>query len=179
MKGYRTKRISLPGGRVIEIVYFFEPDEGGQAEVETAHAEVETAQAETAATRTHSEPPPFAELDAPMVDAVDALPPLEQHEHDHGEMHLCPSCSSGLVYPVAWEERHDDRWSIERRCPNCEWRETGEFCQDDVESFDDVLNEGTEDLLVALRNFARANMECDIERLIDAIQLDLIEPMDF
>ena len=176
MKGYRTKRISLPGGRVIEIVYFFEPEEGGQGEVETARAEVETARAEAAATR-HPEAPAFAELDAPVIDAVDALPPLE--EHGHGEMHLCPSCTSGLVYPVAWEERHDDRWSIERRCPNCEWRETGEFGQDDVETFDDVLNEGTEDLLVALRNFARANMESDVERMIDAINLDLIEPMDF
>ena len=27
MKGYRTKKIALPGGRVIEIVYFSEPDD--------------------------------------------------------------------------------------------------------------------------------------------------------
>jgi hypothetical protein len=172
MKGYRTKRISLPGGRVIEIVYFFEPDEGGPAEVETAHAE-------TAATRTEAdaEAPAFVELDAPVIDALDALPPLE--EHGEVDLHVCPTCTSGLVYPVAWEERHDDHWSIERRCPNCEWRETGEFRQDDVEVFDDVLNEGTEELLVSLRNFSRANMESDIERIIDAINLDLIEPMDF
>ena len=30
-----------------------------------------------------------------------------------------------------------------------------------------------------LRNFARANMEEDVERLIEAIRLDLIQPMDF
>ena len=26
MKGYRTKKIALPGGKVIEIVYFSEPE---------------------------------------------------------------------------------------------------------------------------------------------------------
>ena len=70
-------------------------------------------------------------------------------------------------------------WRIERRCPNCEWRQTGEHSQDEVELFDDALNDGTEDLLVSLRNFARSNMESDIERLIDAIRADRIEPMDF
>ncbi len=55
----------------------------------------------------------------------------------------------------------------------------GEFDHEDVERFDDALNDGTEDLLVTLRSFARSNMEADVERLIEAIQLDLIEPMDF
>jgi len=80
---------------------------------------------------------------------------------------------------VSWEERSGDSWRIERRCPNCEWTHVGEFTQDEVELFDDVLNEGTEDLLVSLRNFARANMEEDIERLIEAIRHDRIHPMDF
>lgn len=170
MKGYRTKRISLPGGRVIEIVYFFEPEDGApRGDARTAHAETTAAAAETAATR------------AIPVEPAPAHAP--DHDHDHGldelDLHECPSCGGALVYPVAWEERQGDRWSIERRCPNCEWRDLGEFDQDEVENFDDVLNEGTEDLLVALRNFARANMEADIHRLIDAINNDQIEPMDF
>ena len=55
----------------------------------------------------------------------------------------------------------------------------GEFDHEDVERFDDALNDGTEDLLSTLRSFARSNMEADVERLIEAIHLDLIEPMDF
>lgn len=150
MKGYRTKKIALPGGRVIEIVYFSEPGDPGAEATEV--------------------PEPLAEH--PRVDLTTA-------EAEVAELHVCPSCESDLVYPVSWEEREDDSWSIERRCPNCEWREVGRFSQGEVEVFDDALNDGTEDLLITLRNFARANMEADVERLIDAIQGDLIEPMDF
>ena len=151
MKGHQTKRIALPGGRVIEIVYSSDPaepadDKGpGEAEVVAESAPV------------------------PVTEPIDGESPL----------HYCPSCTSALVYPVAWEERSTDRWRIERRCPNCEWRDEDEFPQPQVERFDDVLNDGTEDLLVTLRSFARANMEADVERLIDAIQADRIEPMDF
>ncbi len=152
MKGYRTKKIALPGGKVIEIVYFSEPTDdaaeplGGTVDVRDDEAELDDV---------------FATGDGGI------------------ELHVCPSCDSDLVYPVSWEERAGDAWRIERRCPNCEWRHTGEFSQDDVELFDDALNDGTEDLLVSLRNFARANMEADVERLIDAIRWDRIEPMDF
>jgi hypothetical protein len=154
MKGYRTKKIALPGGKVIEIVYFSEPAEPG-AEALGATVDVHDDQAE---------PEAVALLDA---------------EEGADELHVCPSCDSDLVYPVSWEERDGDSWRIERRCPNCEWRHGGEFTQDEVEAFDDALNDGTEELLVSLRNFARANMEADIERLIDAIHMDRIEPMDF
>lgn len=151
MKGYRTKKIALPGGKVIEIVYFSEPN--GDA-VAVPGVEVE-------------------------IDETD--PGLDEFSRDEPslDLHVCPSCESDLVYPVSWEERAGDSWRIERRCPNCEWRHTGEFSQDEVELFDDALNDGTEDLLVNLRNFARANMEADVERLIEAIRLGRIEPMDF
>jgi hypothetical protein len=151
MKGYRTKKIALPGGKVIEIVYFSEPHADDATD---PGVEVGLAAAESAAT-------------AYVTDDL-AL-----------DLHVCVSCESDLVYPVSWEERAGDSWRIERRCPNCEWRHVGEYTQDEVELFDDALNDGTEDLLVNLRNFARANMESDVERLIEAIQLDRIEPMDF
>ena len=150
MKGYRTKKIALPGGKVIEIVYFSEPGDEGVA--------------------------PGAEVE---IEDTDSDPDGFSPEGTTLELHICPSCESDLVYPVSWEERAGDSWRIERRCPNCEWRHAGEFTQDEVEIFDDALNDGTEDLLVNLRNFARANMESDVERLIDAIHLGRIEPMDF
>ena len=152
MKGYRTKKIALPGGKVIEIVYFSEP-EGDEVAVEATVTDEREGRAD-----------PLALLGL---------------DEDDCELHLCPQCEGELVYPVSWEERSGDLWRIERRCPNCEWTHTGEFTQDEVELFDDVLNEGTEELLVNLRNFARANMEEDVERFIEAIRLDLIQPMDF
>lgn len=148
MKGYRTKKIALPGGKVIEIVYFAEATGESPVPVEEAFADR-------------------------------AAEPLDEEHHGSLELHVCPECDSDLVYPVSWEERAGDAWRIDRRCPNCEWRHVGEFGQDEVEVFDDALNDGTEDLLVTLRNFARANMEADVERLIEMIRLDRIEPMDF
>lgn len=162
MKGYRTKRIALPGGRMIEIVYFYETP----AEPVDAPATDEPS-AEVAAVATAQADP--------------ASPPLPAQEPSRAApaLHVCPECDGRLVYPVAWEERSDDRWRIERRCPSCEWIDAGEFDQAEVEDFDDVLNDGTETLLTVLRSFTRANMEEDVERLIDALASGLIEPMDF
>ena len=103
----------------------------------------------------------------------------EQDEEQHVDLHVCPECSSDLVYPVGWEERRGDSWEITLRCPNCEWWHTDEYQDEEVERFDDVLNDGTEELLATLRTFARANMEEDVERLIEAIDAGLIQPMDF
>lgn len=140
MSDYVTKRINLPGGQAVDIVYFSK-----------------AAAAEAGATRRHA-------------DTRTAETPA---------LHICPDCESDLVYPVSWEERDNDGWLVERRCPECEWRHVGEYDQDDVEVFDDVLNDGTEALLMALRDTSRQNMEEDVERLIEALQDDLIHPMDF
>lgn len=159
MKGYRTKKISLPGGKVIEIVYFSEPATDGTALAEGVAA-------------------PALEDDVDDV-GYTLSDDLALGDDAVLDLHVCPSCDSELVYPVSWEEREGDCWRIERRCPNCEWQHTGEYDQDEVEAFDDVLNDGTEELLINLRNAARANMEDDVERLIEALNLDRIEPMDF
>lgn len=95
------------------------------------------------------------------------------------ELHVCPECSGQLVFPVAWEERSGSSWEITLRCPDCEWWHTDEYDGESVDRFDDVLNDGTEQLLSDLRTFARANMEEDVARLLRAIEQDLILPMDF
>ena len=152
MKGYHTKRIALPGGKVIEIVYFSEPGDDG---TETAAA-VERA------------------LEPGAVEAAggDVRP-------ERPALNVCPACDSDLVYPTSWEEASKSTWRVERRCPNCEWRHVGQFGDDELAAFDEALNDGTETLLITLRDTTRANMEAAVERLIDAIKLDLIEPMDF
>ncbi len=94
-------------------------------------------------------------------------------------LHVCPECSGELVYPVRWDERTGESWEITLRCPDCEWWHTGEFGDEAVDEFDEVLNDGTEKLLDSLRTFARVNMEEDIERFVKALEVGHIEPMDF
>jgi hypothetical protein len=141
MSDYITKKIALPGGRVIDIVYFAEAG------------------------------------DLPDPEPLPAAPREVRPSRD--VLHICGECGSDMVYPVAWEERPSERWHVVRRCPECEWRGEGEFHQVDIEIFDDVLNEGTDDLLGSLRGLARTNMQEDIEALIAAINDDRILPEDF
>jgi hypothetical protein len=161
VKGFRTKKITLPGGKVLEIVYFHEAPED-----ETASS--------TAAVQ--DRPVDFSETveEDVAADAEQAAPAAEP-----ADLHICPECAADLVYPVEWEEHKGDRWRLSRRCPSCEWSGTGEFDQASVDRFDDVLSEGTEALLTNLRSMVRANMEEDVERMIAAINDDLILPIDF
>lgn len=107
-----------------------------------------------------------------LADWAEARPPRPP-------LHLCPSCAGELVYPVAWEQRVGERWRIERRCPECEWRASGEHALAEVDAFDDVLNDGTEALLCTLREAARASMEADVALLVAALAADALLPMDF
>ncbi|MCW2926867.1 MAG: hypothetical protein JWM86_835 [Thermoleophilia bacterium] len=134
MGDFHIKKIILPSGKSVEIVYF--------------HAED---------TLTTSEPEGGTAVD----------------------LESCPDCDSGLVYPVSWRETEDDCWEIELRCPNCEWCERGIYRHQDVESFDDVLNRGTDRLIDDLETLTRANMEADIDRFVQALEEDLITPFDF
>lgn len=151
---YRSKKIGLPGGREIEIVFFSDADD------EQAGAAWE---------------PGGDDLSA--GDATALVSPWGEPRED---LHVCPDCDGDLVHPVRWDASDDDDlWTIERRCPNCGWQTVGRVTQEEAEIFDDTLNEGTEELLCVLRRMARLNMQADAARFIDALQQDLIVPMDF
>ena len=124
-----VRRVVLPSGRAIEVVYFEN-----------------------------------------LADAAATEP--RALEHNTGELHVCPECDRGLVYPVEW-------WEVLLRCPNCEWNELGVFDQDTVDRFDDELDRGTEALMRDLQRLTQANMEDEIERFVSALGADAILPEDF
>lgn len=95
------------------------------------------------------------------------------------ELHVCPECSSELVYPVAWEEADKTRWEVSLRCPNCEWTTTGIYEEDAIQRFDEMLDRGTEALVADLRQLTRANMEEDVERFVVALNAEHVLPEDF
>ena len=142
---HQLKRIVLPSGKTIEVVYF----------------ESLTAEAAAPAPERREAPKPA---------------PRKGAERD---LHVCPECSSDLVYPVAWEEADETHWSINLRCPNCEWGEEGVYPQDNCDRFDDELERGTDALTRDYKRLMTANLAEEIERFADALEGGHILPFDF
>ena len=151
-EGHQMKKIVLPSGKTIEVVYF----------------------------ESHAVALPPAADDAPSTDS-DAPKNLPVHvpAEDARDLHMCVNCESDLVYPVQWEESGPDSWSILLRCPDCEWSDSGVFPQVQCDRFDDELEAGTEALSKDFKRLVTANMAEEIERFVQALEADAIQPMDF
>ena len=140
---HQLKRIVLPSGKTIEVVYF-----------------------ESLA------------QDMPPVEPVREAAPQTAPGTDV-DLHVCPDCTSDLVYPVAWEEADESHWSISLRCPNCEWDQDGVYPQDQCDRFDDELERGTDALTRDYKRLVTANMSEEIDRFAAALRADAILPSDF
>jgi hypothetical protein len=99
-------------------------------------------------------------------------------KHSEG-MHVCPECSSVLVQPVNWFEQAEGQWSVELRCPECDWWGRDSFSQSDVDTYDEELDRGGQELIEDLRALTRANMEDEADRFATALASDCILPEDF
>ncbi len=95
------------------------------------------------------------------------------------DLHVCPSCSSELVYPTDWAPASNRRWQVALRCPECEWNGGGSYSQEVVDRLDEELEHGTESVLDDLNTLVRANMEDQINRFVSALSADHILPEDF
>lgn len=137
-----VRRVVLPSGKMIEVVYFEDP-------VGAPHSE--------------------HDIDAERTDVGSQA----------ADLHVCARCESDLVYPTEWDEASTSHWEVARRCPNCEWTNTGIFEQEIVERFDEELDRGTETLVRDLKRLMHANMEDEIECFVSALELDQILPEDF
>jgi Zn finger protein HypA/HybF involved in hydrogenase expression len=110
---------------------------------------------------------------------AEAATPEIQVRTESVDLHVCPECTKGLVYPVEWEEASTTHWEVQLRCPNCEWSTVGLYDQETVDRFDEELDRGTEGLVRDLKRLTRANMEEEVERFSSALASDAIWPMDF
>jgi hypothetical protein len=152
-QGHYVRRVVLPSGKTIEVVYF----KGAPEENLDMSRE-------------------------PAGEAALELPPFIEQNPDAApvrELHICPDCRSDFVHPVEWEESGREQWRVMRRCPVCEW--TGEeiHSQEEVDLFDERLDDGTEILLRDLKRLAHANMVEEINLFVAALDADAILPEDF
>lgn len=94
-------------------------------------------------------------------------------------LHVCPSCDSELIQPVAWSEASQGRWDLLLSCPNCFWACEGTYTEDEVHALEDELDQGLEDMLRDLQRLTQANMADEIERFTAALAANHILPEDF
>jgi hypothetical protein len=146
-----VKRVVLPSGKTIEVVYFREAEQLPPAQQE-----------------------PQAQ-DAPEAPEAPQHPPAEPHQ----DLHVCVDCCADLVYPVQWEESGPENWSVLLHCPNCDVYREGIFTQATVETFDEELDRGADALARDYKRLMRANMAEEIERFVGALNSDAILPEDF
>lgn len=95
-------------------------------------------------------------------------------------LHICPECESNLVQPTSWKQEADrSHWRVWRRCPECEW--TCDHVHDEVEidSFDEQLDLGAQEIADQLRSLEHANMSEMADSFVLALSHDLIGPDDF
>jgi hypothetical protein len=120
-------------------------------------------------------------VDAPdVVIAPSAFAPrIVARSRKSGDLHVCPECSAEMVYPTDWAPTPDQRWTVDLRCPSCEWTGSGVFSQDVVDRFDEALDSATEAMLADLQALAKANMEEEVERFVYALDTGLVVPDDF
>jgi hypothetical protein len=148
---HQLKRIVLPSGKTIEVVYFEHP---------AAPSPVDPVM---------SSPSPSEAL---------VHKPASSRTTER-ELHVCPDCASDLVYPVQWEEADEAHWHIALRCPNCERTEEGVFGQTQCDGFDDELERGTDALTRDYKRLMTANLSEEIDRFASALGSDAILPEDF
>jgi hypothetical protein len=151
-QSHEVKRVVLPSGKTIEVVYFKEAYERGQGSERAEAPPVATPQPLT-------EPAPVAE--------------------PHQDLHICFDCGSPLVHPIEWEEAGPENWRVLLHCPNCWLAREGVFSQATVENFDEELDRGADALVRDYRRLMRANMAEEVDRFVAAMAVDAVLPEDF
>jgi len=98
---------------------------------------------------------------------------------EHG-LHICAECGSSLVQPTRWEQTAKrGHWRLWRRCPECEWRCDGIHGEDEIDAFDEALDDGAEALALELQELERENMRQIADAFTTALASDLITADDF
>jgi hypothetical protein len=94
-------------------------------------------------------------------------------------LHVCPACGSRLVQAETWSHPEPEVWLVGLRCPECAWAEAGRFARAAVEAFLDESDRAFAAVHVQAEQLDRDRFEQQVERFIEALDADAIDPMDF
>ena len=92
----------------------------------------------------------------------------------------CSECGSNLVQPIRWEQTAKrGHWRLWRRCPECEWHCDGIYGEEEIDAFDEALDDGAEALAGELEALELESMRDVVEVFCTALEADLISADDF
>jgi hypothetical protein len=151
---YKIELFVFPDGTQVEMIVF---DPAARRRGAAAPAK--------AATKTKAAPAPCC-MPAPA-------PP------EDADVHHCPLCRSTLVYPIDWDRCGPASWTLILRCPECETRREVILGRASVEEFNRELYHGSQAIARAADKMTRRNFEDEADRIVAALERDLILPMDF
>ena len=156
---YKIEMFVFPDGTSVEMIVF---DRRGHP-CRTATPSAPAIQTQNAASARQAPAPCCA-----------PAPPLEDPE-----VYTCPVCGSRLVYPVDWTRSGDSAWTLQLRCPECETRREVTLGRASVEHFNRELYRGAQAMAREAARLSQRNFEDEVERIVVALERDLIQPMDF
>ena len=91
----------------------------------------------------------------------------------------CPSCDSVLVQPLSSARRKGGGVNLKLRCPECEALITIAATDAQVVAYEDVLDEGRDEVKRAYDRCVAESMEALADCFVRALALDLVTADDF
>ena len=162
---FNTELFIFPDGTAVEIIVF---DRQGVP-----------AASPSGACRASASASPDGERPSACGSAGRELSTVPAPPHVEQDAHVCPVCGSSLVYPVDWTRRDEASWSITLRCPECETHRHVLLNRSGVEQFNRELYLGAQAVAREADRMCRSNFAEESAKLVEALELDLILPMDF
>lgn len=92
--------------------------------------------------------------------------------------HVCRGCRLPLVQPQRVVAERSS-WRVYLRCPSCGWTAEELLDEEALRLFDEELERGTQELVVAMREVTDANMRAYVSLFVSALRADAIVPADF
>jgi DNA-directed RNA polymerase subunit RPC12/RpoP len=98
---------------------------------------------------------------------------------DVASLTVCPSCGSGLVQPLRWEQRTAAQVLVELRCPECSTRMQACHTPAEMQDLDRRQTEARDAIVSAYECSVRESMHTLAADLHEALARDLIGADDF
>ena len=168
---YKIELFVFPDGTQVEMIVF-DPATNGRGAAGLRHPSQSPSSDAAAA----SAPVPNAPAQTACAAAPCCVPTPPREDPD---ARRCPVCRSTLVYPLDWDRSGPASWTLVLRCPECETRREVTLGRASVEEFNRELYHGARAMARAADRMTRRNFEDEAERIVVALQRDLILPMDF